>query len=325
MQAKFTRESDFRQERDFGTKIGATFEFIGAHWRPLGKCLMYFVLPVTLIMGVGLGLVTNSMWNVMGAAKDNPNAVDPSSVFGASYFAGFGVALLGGLLSFLMLMSTVYAYVRLLVAEPVALPTPAEVWAEIKQTVGRLLLAFGLLLGVYLLIVLTFVLVVTAIKTFAILLLFLLIPGLVYVSVPLSLYFPILILEQNSVTAALRRCFYLVRGHWWSTLGLIFVAGMIQSMLTILFVLPQYAVMFGKMLKIPGLESDALGIAAQCLYAAGSILTYPVSLLALVFQYYNLIEQKEGLGLRSLIDTLGAGPAPIAYNQTYRPDDDGEY
>jgi hypothetical protein len=234
--------------------------------------------------------------------------------------------MLGGLAAFIMLMSTVYAYVRLLLAkETASLPTPSEVWVEIKQTLGRMLLAFALLIGIYLALAVVFGLLVAGMGAFAFLLIFLLFPALIYISVPLSLYFPVLLLEQSSVTAAWRRCFYLVRGHWWATLGLLLVAGLIQSTMTILFVLPQYAVMIGKILKIPGLDSDALGIAAQCLYAAGIVLTYPVSLLALVFQYFNLVEQKDGLGLRTLVDSIGTGPAPVAHDQAYRPADEGEY
>jgi hypothetical protein len=331
MQAKFTRESDFRQERDFGAKIGATFEFLGAHWRPLGKCLAYFVLPVTLVLGVGLGLMTNGMWNMASQAQSAQSGniaqqYDDTFSFAASSMGGLGVAMLGGLASFIMLMSTVYTYVRLLLAkETASLPTPSEVWVEIKHTLGRMLLAFALLIGIYLALAVVFGLLAAGLGAFVFLLIFLLFPALVYISVPFSLYFPVLLLEQSSIMGAWRRCFYLVRGHWWSTLGLLLVAGLIQSTMTILFVLPQYAVMIGKMLKIPGLDSDALGIAAQCLYAAGTVLTYPVSLLALVFQYFNLVEQKEGLGLRTLVDSIGTGPAPVAHDQAYRPDDDGEY
>jgi hypothetical protein len=318
MQAKFTREADFRQERDFGAKIGATFEFLGAHWRPLGKCLLYFVLPVSLLMGIGLGLVMNNMFNLMSQAQN---------IFGASYFSGVGLVMVGGLLSFVAVMSTVYSYVRLLLsAEFQSMPpTPAQVWAVMKQRFGRILLSFALLFGLYIAFVGLFVGMIALLRDVAPVLTLALFPVMVYLAVPLMLYFPVLLLEEGSVLAALRRCFVLVRGKWWSTLGLVIVAGMIQGMLTILFALPQYAVMFGKMLKVPVLSSDVVGMAAQCLYVTGAMFTYPVLLLALAFQYFNLVERKEGVGLRSLVDSLGASPAPVAYSQTYRPDDDGEY
>jgi hypothetical protein len=328
MQLKFTREADFRQERDFGAKIGATFEFLGAHWRPLGKCLLYFVLPVSLLMGIGFGLVMNKMFDVMGQVQSNPQAnVDPAAVFGPSYFSGMGLMMVGALLSFVAVMSTVYSYVRLLLTsdEPQTPPAPAQVWAAMKQRLGRILGAYGLLFGVYIVLALVFGALVAVLRGAAFIAIPVLFAALMYAAVPLALYFPVLLLEDGSVTSALRRSFALARGKWWSTLGVLLVAGMIQGMLAIVFALPQYAVMFGKMLKIPFLDSDVLGMAAQCVYVAGAMLTYPVVLLALAFQYFNLVERKDGVGLRSLVAGLGSAPAPVAYNQTYRPDDEGEY
>lgn len=329
MQLKFTKEADFRQERDFGAKIGATFEFLAAHWRPLGKCLLYFVLPVALLMGIGLGVVTNGMFNMIGAAKSNPAALrQPSDMFGASYFSGLAVAMIGGIAAFAMLLSTVYAYVRILFTErPTTPPPPAQVWRTIVPRLGRMLLAFGLLFGLYLLLMLVLGSFIGLLQgsTGAFLIFLIFIPLLFYVMVPLSLYFPALWMEDISVWGALRRCFYLVLGHWWASLGLFLIAGLIQGVMVFLFVLPQYAVMVGKILKVPGLDSDALGIATQCFYAMGIIFTYSVPLLAMLFQYFNLVERKEGIGLRSLVDSLGRGPAPVAYNQAYRPDDEGEY
>ncbi|TGE23033.1 hypothetical protein [Hymenobacter metallicola] len=324
MQSTYTHTADLRQERDFGKKIGATFEFIAAHFRPLGKCLLYFVLPPALLMGVGLGLVTNVIWNEVGKSINNAAQAGSSpDFFTPVYFSGFAIAALSGLISFILLLVTVYSYVRLvLVHEQV--PTPAQVWQDIKSRIGRLIMAFMFLFGIYIMLI-ALVTGLTALSDSFALLFVVLFPLIIYIMVPLSLYFPVLWLEEGGVWQALLRCFYLIKGKWWSTLGLLFVAGMIQSMLSMLFALPQYAVLFGKMLKIPGLESDVFGVITQCLFVLGIMVTYTIPLLAIVFQYFNLVERREGLGLRSLVDSIGQGPAPVAYNQAYRPDDEGEY
>lgn len=325
MQTKFTQEADFRHERDFGAKIGATFEFLGAHWRPLGKCILYFALPVSLLMGIGLGLMNNSLWNMIGTGRTNPEAVRPDSVFGPAYFGGIGLAMLGGLLSFVVLLSTLYGYARLIVANQAAVPTPAQVWAEIKSRLGQMVLAFLFLGAIYVAIVLLAVLLLTWLGSWAGLLFLVLFPALLYISVPLALFFPILWFEEATILGAWQRSFYLVQKHWWATLGLLLVATMIQGFLTVVFALPQYAVLVGKVMHIPVLGSDAAGMATQCLYAAATMLTYPVPLLAALFQYFHLVERKEGVGLRALVHSLGSSPAPVAYNHAYRPDDDGEY
>lgn len=329
MQQKFTQEAEFRQERDFGQKIGATFEFLGAHWKPLGKCLLYFVLPVSLVMGVGLGLMMNPMWNMMGAGRMASARL--ASPFTNGYFGGLGLTMVGWLLAFVMLLSVVYGYTRLLVLyEPAATrPTPKQVWEQAKQHLGKVALAFLLLFGLYLLFVGVMAgsvgLLANSLGGWVGLLFLPLMGLLFYAVVPLALYFPVLFMEETSVWAALPRCYALVRGKWWSTAGVMFVAFLIQSMLTVVFAIPQYGVMFGKMLHIPFLGSDIIGLLSQCLYSSGLILTYPVSLLAALFQYFNLVERKEGYGLRIQVMSLGNAPAPTVANQHLRPDDEGEY
>jgi hypothetical protein len=341
MKNTFTTPANFWQERDFGAKISATFEFISAHWRSLGKCLVYFVLPFTLLMGIGLGFFTNSMFNQMGGAMAAKQGGWHSTVgthtsrspFGMFNFGGMALAFVGGMLAFLLLTGTVLAYLRARLYLPADQPvTPTAVWAELRARLGRMVLVIVLLGVGY------------AFVSFGALMLIGLLAGIggtgisfvlgfplvgaliVYLAVVLSLFFPVLWLEDNSLVDTLSRCFQLIKGHWWATFGLIAVVGIIQTTIAVVFVLPQYAVMFGKMLRVPGLDSDLLGVLAQCIYAAGLIFTYAIPLLAMSFQYFNLAEQKEGIGLRLLVNELGQPQAvPVAQSSHYRPDDEGEY
>lgn len=340
MKQTFTTPRSFWQERDFGAKISATFEFIGAHWRPLGKCLVYFVLPFALLMGIGLGFFTNSMFDQMGgaiAAKKsgwhNTTGTPGSSPFGVFSFGGMALGFVGGLLAFLMLTGTIFGYLRARLHLPPDEPvTPAAVWAELRARMGRMVLIIILLGFGYGLVAFGALMLVGAMaglgNSFAGSVLgFPLVFALIgYLAVVLSLFFPVLWLEDNSVAGTLARCFQLIRGRWWATFGLLAVVAIIQSTLSVVFIMPQYAVMFGKMMRVPGLDSDLLGVLAQCIYAAGVIFTYTISLVATAFQYFHLAEQKEGVGLRLLVHELGQPQAiPTAQSSHYRPDEEGEY
>ena len=346
MKNTFTSPADFWQERDFGAKISAAFDFIGAHWRPLGKCLVYFVLPGALLMGIGLGMFTNTIFDLSGhaLAAQRAGATAPShtpfSQLNTLGFSGFGLVILGSVLAFLLLVGTVHAYVRARLRLPATTPvTPTEVWAELRTRLGRMLALVGLLVAFYLAMVVGVVILVGGAVGLSKVLGggssgvgvgFLLIPIfyflVVYASVAMSLFFPVLWLEDRGLFASVGRCFQLIKGHWWATFGLILVATFLQSMLTIVFAIPQYAVMFGKMLQLPGLNSDVLGLVAQCIYAVGIIFTYTLPLLALIFQYYNLVERREGHGLRLLVNQLGQPQAAsVAQPGHYRPDEEGEY
>ena len=321
MRPPFIHEAEFRQERNFGAKIGATLEFIGSHWRPLLRCLFYFVLPPALLMGIGLGIFTNQAWNQAAAGLGKSRPVPPQfDSLGA--LGGIGLLLVGSMVAYLLLTSVVYGYLRARLAlaptEPV---TTRVVWDLIRPRLGRLL-------GAWLLLTLL------GLGAFGGLgaLLFQLGPGYpvllffpaLYVMMPLALFLPVFWFEDQSPLAALRRCFYLIRGKWWSTLGLLMVIGLIQGTVSMVFILPQYAIMFGKLFKIAVLSSDVLGIAVQCLYTVGLMLTYTLPLVALAFQYFNLVERHDGVGLHQLVDRLGQTPGRVA-NAAYQPEDEGEY
>jgi hypothetical protein len=114
MKNTYTSPADFWQVRDFGAKISACFEFIGAHWRPLGKCLVYFVLPGALLLGIGMGLFTNPIYNQMGAVMHAkrmgavPGSANNLPVHwnNISSAIGLGLTTLGGGLAFLLLLDT---------------------------------------------------------------------------------------------------------------------------------------------------------------------------------------------------------------------------
>ena len=125
MQAKttFTREADFRRERDFGTKVGATFDFVTAQFRPLFKCLAYFVLPAALLAGIGMGLVAGPLMEVMAKAGARPGegaGYSGGNPFTDLSLAGVGLGAAGLLAAFLLLSSTVYGFVRVRMSTPPA-------------------------------------------------------------------------------------------------------------------------------------------------------------------------------------------------------------
>ena len=327
---KFTQEADFRRERDFGAKIGSTFEFVAAQFKPLFKCLAYFVLPGALLAGIGMGLFMSKFLAMMpqvGSAAHGPIKIARNyglNPFSGTSFVGIGLAVAGFLVAFLLLSSTVYGFVRVRMNLPAdAVVQPAQVWAYVSRRLGRVVKAWLLLTLV------TLVGMGVVGGTLALLgpgfvvLLFL---PLIWATVCLALYFPALWMEDEGVLATLRRSFYLVKGKWWSTLGLYVIVSFITSIINYVFLIPVYGLMVARlMLKLPGFDSELLSVAATSIYALGWIFTASLPLIAMLFQYFNLVERKEGVGLRLLVGTLGQTAAPQVRNATYQADEEGEY
>lgn len=338
MKLTFTNESDFRRERDFSTKINATFEFIGAHFRPLLKSLAYFVLPGALLSGIGMGLMFGNLASMAPdpGSSGSPPDVNTSTVISA--LSGTGLFILGITAAVLLLISTAYGYVRVRLAiPPDEVVQPAQVWVAVRSRLGRMLLSWLVFAGIGMVAMgivgaISFGIFGTALSgndfgtAFSIFgIFFLVMLVFMWVGTVLSLYFPILLIEDVSIRTALQRSFYLVQGKWWSTFGLLMVSSMIQSFITYIFAIPMYGIIVAQALKVPGLTSPVISIITTSFYTIGLTFTYVIPLFAIMFQYFNLVERKDGTGLRQLVDSLGQTAAPEVSGTYYRPDEEGEY
>ena len=330
---RYTREADFRQERSFGSKISATFEFLTGQFRPFFKCVAYFVLPFILLGALGLaGSMFYSGQPALGSIGfGNGNAMMRDSL-GLSAALSTGISGLLLMLGFMLLGSTVYAYLRVRLDTPAeAEVRPGQVGALLRARLGQLLLSWLLLLALVLLPWVLVALVSAGLLSIAgsgslalwVMLLFL---PLAWVGVTLLLYFPAFWLEDLGPLAALWRCFYLIRGKWWSSLGLYILTSMIAGLITYLFMIPVLMVSVSStLLHQEALKAEWLGLAGMSLYSIGWVFSLCLPLVAMGFQFFNLVERRDSVGLHQLVHTLGQAAAPQVSGGTYRPDEEGEY
>jgi hypothetical protein len=318
----YTHETDFRQERNFGQKVSATFEFIGVHWRPLGRVMLYLVAPLALLLGILTAVLQSRMLGLMGrVVRDQTQpGYDPL----ATQRAMLGVTFLNPLYYLNMVLGMVFVAVCILTvygylvrclrpAGAVATPiTPAEVWQVVRgQLVGTFFSLWGLLL----------VIMVGFFVFFF--------PGM-YLGVALSLFFIVRVVEGTGFFATISRCLRLTKGKWWSTFGMIFI--MIALLYALLLgvrivVGALIAGLHGAFLPVgqPGEALTMLTIIFALFFTLGFFLLYPPLLLGLAFQYFNLVERRDGVGLRHLVDQLGQPPLASPEGSTYRPHEEGEY
>ncbi|GAA3949155.1 hypothetical protein [Hymenobacter algoricola] len=338
----FTRPTDFLREREFGPKIEASFDFVRAHFLPLGRCLVYIVLPLLLLQGIATGLMQARMGGVLNtwrtALKNQGNQAASMQrltemINGPEYW----LALVASLFSFTLLVLTVYGYVvlRLEKEDPAAPVTVPEVWALVRQRfVGALLSFFGLALGVVVAAAaISFVLIMlgrllSTNPAMAVLLVFVIYGAMAYAMVVLSLFFIVQLRERTGFFATIGRCFTLVWGKWWSTFGLIVV----MSILLLLLVMVVYTgttLISAPFAIDPGHTPTVLGritsVVAACLNSVAFMALYPLLFLALAFQYFNLVERKEGHGLHALVNSIGRQPEPLTQPRSFPAEDEGEY
>ena len=291
---------NFYEKRDFGEKINVTFAFLRQNLVPLGKSILFIAGPFILLVAVVAGIYQATVFS-MGA---DPGAFDI-----------MGLVTQGGLTSFLsifvsaLLVTVVYAYLVLYIErEDYQHITVANVWDKAKPH--------------YLTMVLS-VLVYSALMVVGFIFLF--IPGLIVLAA-LSFLFIIQMKERISFGEAFRRCFKLVSDNYLSTLGLIIVVTILISIISMIVILPLTLALglpaFFSISETPDLaDADgvfkALFIAVQVVSSLISYLLYAILLIAVAFQYANLVEKKEAAGLLESVETIGTKQEASGEDETY--------
>lgn len=293
---------ELRKTRDFSAKINATFEFIRENLMPLGKCLLYIGGPFFLLQGVFAGIYARESLS-LGAA-----GTEIFGVFG-ELALWLGLMFISGGLGYVASIIVVFEYLNLYENKPEEkVITVSEVWEKFQASFFSVLVA-----GI----------VVTVAVVIGVL--FLIIPG-IYLSIPLTLLIPIILVERKSLGEAFSRCFSLITDKWWSTFGLLFVVGLIVGFMGFIFSIPQAVFTF---LGIFHQASEnfstelplwqEVGIMLTSIFqTVGVSLLRGIVLIALAFQYYNLVERRDAKGIMDKLNQFGQAvdTTPRA-NETY--------
>ncbi|MFC6997046.1 hypothetical protein [Rufibacter roseus] len=272
---------DFRVERDFGQKINATFGFIRQNFAPLSRCILFIAAPFALLAGIFSGLFQSSQ---LQALNGEYGAFDSFSMMvgNVHYLA----TMFFSLMAFVMLSLTVYSYLvlRMDYEGPIEV---TDVWEVVKSQA-----------------VAVFYSSVAVVIMVALGMLLLIVPG-IYLSVVLSIFIIVMVREDLGFIDAVERCFYLMKGNWWPTFGYILVIGLIQALIAFVASLPSMVVYVLRIFHLPGGTNDMVFIAASTFSSIVNLLLYVITTVALAFQYFTLVEIKDGVGLLEKVNQIG--------------------
>lgn len=279
-------EINFKQERDFGELFNATFTFIGKEFKKLGTAILYYVLPFLLVASI-LGVVVGiKQQDAVGAMENYPASV--FSVFNIYYF----LSILLVIIASTSLSCTTLGYIKLYVNKGQDNFNVSDVGSEVLRY-------FFPVLGA------TFVL--GALVAIGVILC--IIPG-IWVGVSLSIFLPLLVIEEQDFGDAFTRSFKLIKTRFWKALGLVLVSLILVYILSILFSLPTIISgmkTFFVNIREPQPENMNFGTTFYVLNSISSLLTYLISVIPAVlfaFFYFSLVEYNERPGLNDKIDQI---------------------
>lgn len=309
---------EFHQARDFSKKMNATFEFLKQNFKSFFKSLLYLAGPPMLLGSILAGNLYGGYFNFVGNMSRNQDPdVIADYISSPVLWAEIGLAVLLMFVAGVMIVSVVYNYMLEYDASKTNRIDVNIIWERVRKTfpmyLGTIFLYWFLLVVAYFIVVLVIVGAAALSPFLAFFAAVAVIIGLIYVVITMSLLFVIQAFERKNFFEAASRCFYLIKDKWWSTFGLIFILSMVQSTISSIFLIPWYINFFVTMMhsieggpfEEPSLFQELINNIFMTLYFLVSFLLYALPLVALAFQYFNLVELKEAKGLLSRIDTLG--------------------
>lgn len=300
-----TDRIELRRVRDFGATINVIFEFLRQNWRPIGKSLVYIMAPVLILATIVAGAYFRMVMNVALADEWSAGMLDTYTAM----IPTIGLMTLAFSVSMVFMFGVVVGYVRLYNSR---YPEPIEVddvWREVRGSFWRITgtIVVSTLSMVVPMIVLFIPAALTELWWLIPIAFFIAAVPAIYLWTCMAIVVPMRLEEEIGTFAAIGRSMRLMKGRWWFTFWLFVVIQIILSFASMFFQLPLQAIIM--MQGIGGLTSPGIVFyLAAGLNVIGTYLLYSILILTCTIQYYNLVEQKEGVAMADRINEIGVMP-----------------
>ncbi|GMN08250.1 hypothetical protein MTsPCn5_36390 [Croceitalea sp. MTPC5] len=282
---------EFKKQRELGDILTDTFGFIRNEFKPFFSALLKIVGPYLLVMLVSLGFYFYAFGDILNFATITAE----SQVFSPliMIFALFSFVI-SSVLVYAVSYGSVLSYIQSYVENKGETDFNAikkQVYAKFWPIVG---LGFLVFLSVF------------------VGLLFCFIPG-IYLAVPLSISFSMLIFQNKNASDAYSESFSLVKDNWWITFATLFVVYIIIYVASLAFSLPAVIYTWAKMGIFSGeMDATSMNAFADPIYLALNILSQMIQflmniilLVATALIYFNLNEKKNFTGTYERIGNIG--------------------
>jgi len=207
----------------------------------------------------------------------------------ALFSFNYVLVILFSLASYAAITVSVLSFIALYIENGKVAPGPEQVWAYFKYYFFRVFFS-SFFVSVFL--ILAFVLC--------------LVPG-IYVFPAISLFFPIMVLENADFQYAFSRSFKLLKDQWWVTAGAIFILWVITYACMMFASVPAIALtMVGTFIPAAKEWSRLMVIIGTVIQSLTYVFTV-IPVIGVALCYFNLVEVHESTGLMDRINQFGEG------------------
>lgn len=282
---------EFKKQRELGEILSDSFGFIREQFKPFFGTLLKIVGPYILVMLIAMGFYMYTIGDIFNFGMVN-NPMDDYSplVMIVSILA----LMLSSIAAYVLAQGTVLHYIKSYIDHKGEI-----VFDEVRSGVYK---SFWSLIGLGILVGLS--VMIGAIFCF--------IPG-IYLAVPLSISFAILIFLKKDVMESYQYSFTLIKENWWITFATLFVVYIIVAIASYAFSLPSVIYMWVKMGVFSGeVDAENLNVFNDPIYLLLNIISTLIQfLMNIIFLvttsmiFFNLNEKKNFTGAYERIEGLG--------------------
>lgn len=308
-----SQKINFNQERDFGRVFGDTLKFIKQNFKSFFGNMMLIAGPFLLINGLAMAYLQSRN---MGMAS----MIRYGSFDYMSLYTTIAVAIFAAIIGQAVLISYVYEYMMLYYNKPFGEKiTLAEIGQRVLRGFGRVLGASLLLIVVAIPICIVLVLCMFGIGSamgiaggflmvFIIFIAFLLLFPVVIYFFPAG-YF-VVVRDRINIFSSLGKVRRYLKGNYWWTWLILFLAGIAMYIIQIMFTLPATIVVLVSTFSRMGnmdMEPSGPSLTVIILYTFAMFFSFISSSFLLVLCAFNFLgheEKHEGTGLMSRIEEI---------------------
>lgn len=309
-----SRKVDFRQQRDFSGIFSAAFKFFKFNFKTMTLVVLALPGPLLMVAG-GLNGYMQARGNDINSMVSAGAMQDPMGMLNEILSVMVPFIILS-MLAGLVYSATISRYLILSQQKQEGEEiTIGELLRYLPKDSWRLFYNYLLLMLVGSIILLIVVLIAAGFISLTPIL------GTIIIFIGLLLvWFNIAYVTRNasylvlkdeiSILTAIAKTFRYMRGHWWSTWGIVFCASMIIGLASLVFTIPQALYNLGNSLsrmrmETPESDSSITLIILSVIALVGSYTLMPLFNVFCALIYHSHEEETEGTGLKSKIDEIG--------------------
>jgi hypothetical protein len=290
-------EVDVIKQRDFGMVISDLILFIRQN---IGAFL-------NLYLRYGLSVMVGGFILSLLFSNSNFGGMDLFGVANPMMTGSVIIIVIAYVIASFLFTVSLYAYTQAYIGSG-----RADAMSTYNSRMGnvalKVFLAYVLVFGLYILVVVFFVLLFSMSIALGVVGVLLFIPLMLYLWVYMSLFPYTITLPAMTLGHAVQQVFAVVKGKWWWTFGIMFIILLIGSVIVNMFSLPIFMIMgFGDLMAITDPEAAGSTMTFTIMYFlmySGSLVFSGFYAILQPLLYHSLHEEKYGSKLEKKIEEV---------------------